>query len=250
MLKNIKEGIWEDVQNVFKKDPAARNIFEVIFFYPGLHAIWMHRAAHFLWNHRFYFLARFISHLGRFLTGIEIHPGARIGRRFFIDHGAGVVIGETTDIGDDVLLYQGVVLGGVSLKKEKRHPTIGNHVLVGAGTIVLGPIHIGDGTRIGAASLVVKDVPANAIAVGVPARIGMGFSARELTELGHNKLPDPIADAFKFLGKQIDSMEERLEAVEQLEGIKVDLDKYVEQKKREILDVFSQTYEFDGGAGI
>ncbi|MHB8091566.1 MAG: serine O-acetyltransferase [Syntrophales bacterium] len=250
MLKNIKEGIWEDVQNVFKKDPAARNIFEVIFFYPGLHAIWMHRVAHFLWNHRFYFLARFISHLGRFLTGIEIHPGARIGRRFFIDHGAGVVIGETADIGDDVLLYQGVVLGGVSLNKEKRHPTIGNHVLVGAGTIVLGPIHIGDGTRIGAASLVVKDVPANAIAVGVPARIGMGFSARELTELGHNKLPDPIADAFKFLGKQIDSMEERLEAVEQLEGIKVDLDKYVEQKKREILDVFSQTYEFDGGAGI
>ncbi|MBW6486115.1 MAG: serine O-acetyltransferase [Syntrophobacterales bacterium] len=250
MLKNIKEGIWEDVQNVFKKDPAARNIFEVIFFYPGLHAIWMHRAAHFFWNHRFYFLARFISHLGRFATGIEIHPGARIGRRFFIDHGAGVVIGETTDIGDDVLLYQGVVLGGVSLKKEKRHPTIGNRVLVGAGTIVLGPIHIGDGTRIGAASLVVKDVPANAIAVGVPARIGMGFSARELTELGHNKLPDPIADAFKFLGKQIDSMEERLEAVEQLEGIKVDLDKYVEQKKREILDVFSQTYEFDGGAGI
>jgi len=250
MLKKIKEVFWEDVQNVFKKDPAARNIFEVIFFYPGLHAIWMHRVAHVLWKRRFYFLARFLSHLGRFFTGIEIHPGARIGRRFFIDHGAGVVIGETTDIGDDVLLYQGVVLGGVSLKKEKRHPTIGNHVLVGAGTIVLGPIHIGAGTRIGAASLVVKDVPANAIAVGVPARIGMGFSARELAELGHNKLPDPIADAFKFLGKQIDAMEERLEAVEQREGIKVDLDKYVEQKKREILDVFSQTYEFEGGAGI
>jgi len=250
MLKKIKEVFWEDVQNVFKKDPAARNIFEVIFFYPGLHAIWLHRVAHVLWKRRFYFLARFLSHLGRFFTGIEIHPGARIGRRFFIDHGAGVVIGETTDIGDDVLLYQGVVLGGVSLKKEKRHPTIGNHVLVGAGTIVLGPIHIGAGTRIGAASLVVKDVPANAIAVGVPARIGMGFSARELAELGHNKLPDPIADAFKFLGKQIDAMEERLEAVEQREGIKVDLDKYVEQKKREILDVFSQTYEFEGGAGI
>lgn len=250
MLKKIVAGVREDIQTVFRKDPAARNIFEILFFYPGLHAVWMHRVAHALWKRGFFFLGRFMSHAARFLTGIEIHPGAKIGRRFFIDHGAGVVIGETTEIGDDVLLYQGVVLGGVSLKKEKRHPTIGNNVLVGAGTIVLGPIHIGDGTRIGAASLVVKDVPANAIAVGVPARIGMGFSAKELNELGHNKLPDPIADAFKFLGRQIDAMEERLEAVEQLQGIKVELDKYVEQKKREILDVFSQTYEFEDGAGI
>ncbi len=250
MLKKIAERIREDVQTVFKKDPAARTLFEVLFFYPGLHAVWMYRIAHSLWVHGFRFLGRFMSHAARFLTGIEIHPGAKIGRRFFIDHGSGVVIGETTEIGDDVLLYQGVVLGGVSLKKEKRHPTIGNNVLVGAGTIVLGPIHIGDGTRIGAASLVVKDVPPNAIAVGVPARLGMGFSAQELNELWHNKLPDPIADAFKFLGKQIDAMEERLEAVEQLQGIKVELDKYVEQKKREILDVFSQAYEFEEGAGI
>ncbi|HLA05107.1 MAG TPA: serine O-acetyltransferase EpsC, partial [Syntrophales bacterium] len=128
-MKNFISTLREDIQTVFRKDPAARGIFEVILCYPGLHALWMHRMANFLWRHGLYLPARIVSHLGRFLTGIEIHPGARIGRRFFIDHGAGVVIGETTEIGEDVLLYQGVVLGGVSLKKEKRHPTIGNNVM-------------------------------------------------------------------------------------------------------------------------
>ena len=247
---NIISVLKEDIRTVFSKDPAARGVFEIIFCYPGLHALWMHRIAHFLWRHDWYLPARLLSHLGRFLTGIEIHPGAKIGRRFFIDHGSGVVIGETTEIGDDVLLYQGVVLGGVSLKKEKRHPTLGNNVMIGAGTIVLGPISIGDGARIGAASLVVKNVPAHSVAVGVPARVGVGFSAKEIQDFGHNKLPDPIADAFKFLGRQIENVEERLGAVEQLQGIKVDIDRYVEEKKREIKEIFSITEEFESGAGI
>jgi serine O-acetyltransferase len=161
-----------------------------------------------------------------------------------------LVVGETTEIGDDVLLYQGVVLGGVSLKKEKRHPTIGNNVMIGAGTIILGPITIGDGAKVGAASLVVRNVPANSVAVGVPARVGVGYSAKELTDFGLNRLPDPIADAFKFISKQIDTIEERLGDVEQMQGIKVEIDRYVEDKKREIKAIFSLTEEFDTGAGI
>jgi serine O-acetyltransferase len=249
-MKSFMASLKEDIETIFRKDPAARSIWEVIFCYPGLHALWLYRIAHFFWRHSLYFLARLISHFGRFLTGIEIHPGARIGRRFFIDHGAGVVIGETTEIGDDVLLYQGVVLGGVSLKKEKRHPTLGNNVMVGAGTIVLGPITIGDGAKIGAASLVIKNVPPNSIAVGVPARIGVGYSAKDIQDFGHNKLPDPIADAFKFIGRQIDTIEERLMAMEQMQGVKVEIDRYVEEKKREIKEIFSITEEFDTGAGI
>src|SRR3990167_4989117 len=240
----------EYIKTVFEKDPAARSLAEVLLCYPGLHAVWLYRPAHRLWQMGLYFPARLISHLARFLTGIEIHPGARIGRRFFIDHGAGVVIGETTEIGDDVLLYQGVVLGGVSLKKEKRHPTIGNNVMVGAGTIVLGPISIGNGAKIGAASLVVRDVPPNSVAVGVPARIGVGYSAKDISEFGHNRLPDPIADAFKFLGRQIDSVEERLGAVEQMQGIRVEIDRYVDEKKQEMKEIFSITEEFEKGAGI
>jgi len=249
-MKNFISTLREDIQTIFRKDPAARGFFEVILCYPGLHALWTYRMANFLWRHGLYLPARIISHLGRFLTGIEIHPGARIGRRFFIDHGAGVVIGETTEIGDDVLLYQGVVLGGVSLKKEKRHPTIGNNVMIGAGTIVLGPISIGNGAKIGAASLVVRDVPPNSVAVGVPARIGVGYSAKDISEFGHNRLPDPIADAFKFLGRQIDSVEERLGAVEQMQGIRVEIDRYVDEKKQELKEIFSITEEFERGAGI
>lgn len=249
-MKKFAATIKEDIETVFRKDPAARGIWEVICCYPGLHAIWMHRIANLLWRRGFYFLARITSHFSRFFTGIEIHPGARIGRRFFIDHGAGVVIGETADIGDDVLLYQGVVLGGVSLKKEKRHPTIGNNVLVGTGTIVLGPITIGNGAKIGAASLVIRDVPANAIAVGVPARVGFGFSTKDIQDLGHNKLPDPIADAFKIVERQIDNIEARLSEVEQMQGIKVEIDRYIEEKKREIKEIFSITEEFESGAGI
>jgi len=249
-VSNFFSTVHEDIKTVFEKDPAARGLLEVILCYPGLHALWMYRVANFLWRHGLYLPARIISHLGRFLTGIEIHPGAKIGRRLFIDHGSGVVVGETTEIGDDVLLYQGVVLGGVSLKKEKRHPTIGNNVMIGAGTIILGPIFIGNGAKVGAASLVVKDVPANSVAVGVPARVGVGYSAKELSDFAHNRLPDPIADAFKFIGKQIETIEERLRDVEQMQGIKVEIDRYVEDKKREIKAIFSSTEEFETGAGI
>lgn len=246
MLKRMKE----DIRTVFKKDPAARSTLEVITSYPGLHAVWMHRAAHWLWVRKWLLTARFLSNINRFLTNIEIHPGARIGRRFFIDHGAGVVIGETTEIGNDVLIYQGVVLGGVSLAKEKRHPTLGNNVLIGAGTIVLGPIHIGDDARIGAASLVIHDVPANAVAVGVPARVGMGFTGRELQELEHNKLPDPIAEAFRFLGRQIETLQDRIRKLEGQQGVRVEIDQYVEEKKREIMRMFAENGEFTTGAGI
>lgn len=246
----IYEMMKEDIQTVFRKDPAARSILEVLICYPGLHAVWMHRIAHYFWVHGWLFCARFLSHMNRFLTGIEIHPGAKIGRRFFIDHGSGVVIGETSEIGDDVHLYQGVVLGGVTLQKKKRHPTVGNHVMIGAGTIVLGPIVIGNGARIGAASLVIHDVPAEAIAVGVPARLGLGFSGKEIQELTDNKLPDPIAEAFKFLGKQIETLEKRMAEIEQHQGIKVELDQYVEEKKREIMRAFSSEEDFSVGAGI
>jgi len=244
------ETIREDIQTIFKKDPAARGMLEVLTCYPGLHAIWMHRFAHFLWRRQWLFFARLLSHISRFLTGIEIHPGATIGRSFFIDHGSGVVIGETAEIGDDVLIYQGVILGGVTLQKKKRHPTVGNHVMIGAGTIVLGPIVIGDGARIGAASLVIHDVPDGAIAVGVPARLGLGFSGKEIQEMTDNKLPDPIAEAFKFLGRQIDTLEKRMAEIEKREGVMVELDQYVEERKQKITRMFSPEEEFSVGAGI
>ncbi len=215
MFKRIRE----DIQSVFAKDPAARGILEVLLCYPGLHAIWLHRIAHFFWQKRLLFIGRFISHISRWLTGIEIHPGAKVGRRFFIDHGMGVVIGETTEIGDDVLMYQGVVLGGTSLEKKKRHPTLGNDVVVGAGAIVLGAITIGAGAKIGAGSVIIRDVPAGATAVGVPGRIGKGFSAREIQALEHSKLPDPIADAIKFLARQQEKIEERVNKLEALASI-------------------------------
>jgi len=242
--------IKEDIETVFKKDPAARSVIEVLTCYPGLHAVWMHRIAYFLWQWKLRLCARLISHISRFLTGIEIHPGARIGRRFFIDHGSGVVIGETSEIGDDVHLYQGVVLGGVTLQKRKRHPTVGNHVMIGAGTIVLGPIVIGDEARIGAASLVIHDVPAEAIAVGVPARLGLGFSGKEIQEMTDNKLPDPVAEALRFLGRQIETLEKRMAEMEQHQGIKVELDRYVEEKKQEITSMFWSEEDFSVGAGI
>jgi len=166
-----------------------------------------------------YTVARIISHISRLVTGIEIHPGAKIGRRFFIDHGMGVVIGETTEIGDNVLMYQGVVLGGTSLEKKKRHPTLENNVVIGAGAIVLGAINIGDNARIGAGSVVVADVPPNATVVGVPGRIGMGFSAKEIQALEHGKLPDPVADAIRFVMEEQEKLKKRIKKLEKFEKI-------------------------------
>jgi serine O-acetyltransferase len=204
--------IREDIQAVFAKDPAARSVWEVLTCYPGLHAIWCYRVAHRLWGWRLRWLARFTSHWARFLTGIEIHPGAAIGRRFFIDHGMGVVIGETAEIGNDVLMYKGVVLGGTSLNKGKRHPTIGQGVILGSDAIVLGPITIGDCARIGSGAVVVKSVPADSTAVGVPARVVRGphIDASPREQLQHNMLPDPIAEHYQQLERRIRLLEDRL----------------------------------------
>ncbi len=202
------ERMGEDIEAVFAKDPAAKTIWEVIFCYPGLHALWLHRVAHSLWKHKLLFLGRLVSHLNRWLTGIEIHPGARIGRRFFIDHGMGVVIGETTEISDDVLMYQGVVLGGTTLQKTKRHPTIGNNVVIGAGSVVLGPITVGDNARIGAGSVVIRPVPAGTTVVGVPARIAGRWKSG--VDLNHGNLPDPALRAIsESLGRE-SRLEERV----------------------------------------
>ena len=231
----------EDIQTVFAKDPAARSTLEVIFCYPGLHALWFHRVAHFLWGHRLRFLARFLSHISRFLTGIEIHPGARIGRRFFIDHGAGVVIGETAEIGDNVLMYQGVVLGGTTLKKEKRHPTIGNNVVIGTGAVALGPIAVGDGARIGSGSVVVNPVPAGRTVVGIPGRI-VEDGHRPLLDLEHGRLPDPIADVIRFVLSEQDRLEERLRRLESSTGIVVP-----EDELREIRTEIVRQFSYGGG---
>ncbi len=208
--------IREDIATVFAKDPAARTVWEVLFCYPGLHAIWLHRIAHALWKRRLHFIARLVSHINRWLTGVEIHPGAKIGRRCFIDHGMGVVIGETTEIMDDVLLYQGVVLGGTSSEKTKRHPTIGNHVVIGAGAIVLGPIHIGDRARIGAGSVVVKSVPPGMTVVGVPGRLAEPErEAAPKPELAHGDLPDPALRTLAEVLARQSQLEERVRELEQ-----------------------------------
>ena len=208
----------EDIRTVFARDPAARSTLEVIFCYPGLHALWFHRFAHFLWRYKLRFLARLVAHVSRFLTGIEIHPGARIGRRFFIDHGTGVVIGETAEIGDDVLLYQGVVLGGTTLKKGKRHPTVGNNVVVGCGAVVLGAIMIGDGARIGSGSVVVKPVPPAVTVVGIPARM-VDDKHVPIMDLEHGDLPDPVAEAIRLVFRKQDRLLQRLSLVERYAGI-------------------------------
>ena len=207
--------IAEDIRTVFDEDPAARNLLEILFCYPGLQALWLHRIAHFFWNHRMRFLGRIISHISRFLTDVEIHPGAEIGRRFFIDHGSGVVIGETTEIGNDVLLYQGVTLGGTGKEKGKRHPTIGNKVVIGADAIVLGAIEIGEGARIGAGSVVVKDVPPGAVVVGIPGRAVEMPKVRPRIDLEHGRLPDPVAEAVNILLEKQEKLEKRIKRLEE-----------------------------------
>jgi serine O-acetyltransferase len=207
-------GIREDIRTVFAKDPAARSVLEVITCYPGLHAIWLHRVSHFLWRHKFFFLARFTSHISRFLTGVEIHPGAKIGKRFFIDHGMGVVIGETAEVGDDVLMYMGTVLGGTSLDKVKRHPTIEDRVVIGAGSIILGPINVGLGAKIGAGSVVVRPVPAGATVVGVPGRIAEPQCPAMETDLNYAELPDPMLRVVSRLLDRQNRLEERLRSIQ------------------------------------
>ncbi len=212
MLSRMKE----DIEVVFERDPAARSSLEVILAYPGVHAIWWHRLAHWLWERNLKLVARLVSEWTRFTTGIEIHPGATIGRRLFIDHGTGVVIGETAEIGDDCLVYQGVTLGGTSLKKEKRHPTLEDHVMVSAGAAVIGPVRIGRGSRIGAGAVVVSSAPAYSTIVGIPGKVIEGESARQdVMGLEHAKLPDPVARALSQLVEQLNRVSVRMAEVEE-----------------------------------
>lgn len=203
-------SIIDDIKVVFDRDPAAKNLFEVIFMYPGLHAIINHRIAHFLWKLKIPVLPRMISAFSRFLTGIEIHPGARIGQRFFIDHGMGVVIGETTIIGDNVLIYQGVTLGGTGKEKGKRHPTLGDDIVVGTGAKILGNITIGNNVKIGAGSVVIINVPDNSTAVGVPARIVRKGETHPEDSLQHGMLPDIEAIEVQKLCKKVGDLEKLL----------------------------------------
>lgn len=201
--------MFEDIKAVFDRDPAAKNIFEVVF-YQGVWAIYLHRAAHFIYGLKVPVIPRLISQISRFLTGIEIHPGARIGKGFFIDHGAGVVIGETVVIGDNVTLYQGVTLGGTGKEKGKRHPTIGNNVIIGAEAIVLGNITIGDNSRVGAGALVTRSVCPNCTVVGNPARVVVRDGVK-INPLEHGDLPDPV-------GKMIDDLQSRIAELEKKVG--------------------------------
>lgn len=207
MFKLLKE----DIDVIFEQDPAARNYLEVILTYSGLHAIWNHRIAHAFYKKKFYFIARCISQISRFFTGIEIHPGARIGRRFFIDHGMGVVIGETCEIGDDVTVFQGVTLGGTGKEKGKRHPTIQDNVLIATGAKVLGSITIGENSKIGAGSVVLREVPSNSTVVGIPGRVVIQDGIKIKRDLNHSDLPDPISDRFKELEDEVKRLKAELE---------------------------------------
>lgn len=206
MLRTLKS----DIQTVMDNDPAARNALEVMLTYAGLHAIWAHRVAHRIFKRRWYTLARIISQTSRFFTGIEIHPGAVIGERLFIDHGMGVVIGETCQIGDDVILYQGVTLGGTGKEKGKRHPTIGNNVVISSGAKVLGSFTVGDNAMIGANAVVLREVPPNSTVVGIPGRIVKQDGVR-LNKLDHANVPDPVIDMFRKQQEQIEELQRQLE---------------------------------------
>jgi serine O-acetyltransferase len=210
-------SLREDIASVFARDPAARSTWEVLSCYPGLHALYMHKLARWFWNHRLRWFGRFLSHLGRWLTGIEIHPGATIGRRVFIDHGMGVVIGETAEIGDDTTLYHGVTLGGTTWKKGKRHPTLGKGVVVGAGAKILGPINVGDGAKVGSNAVVVKDVPPGATVVGVPGRIVEDGEAQQAARFAAyavmSNQDDPYAKAIQELAEHSHELEQALAAL-------------------------------------
>ena len=210
----VFDRIREDIGTIRAKDPAARTTMEILFCYPGLHSLWLHRRASWLWRHRMKFAARLLSHVNRFFTGIEIHPGATMGRRIFIDHGMGVVIGETAEVGNDVLIYMGVVLGGTALENVKRHPTISDEVVIGSGAIVLGPVNVGRGAKVGAGAVVVRSVPPGVTVVGVPGRIA-GPECGPTTEAEAEAMPDPMLRVVSRLLDRQNTLENRLRTVEQ-----------------------------------
>ena len=241
------ERIKEDIDAAFQNDPAARSKLEVILCYPGVHALWLHRISHYLRKRGWNLLARLISHANRFLTGIEIHPAAEIGRGVFIDHGMGVVIGETAVIGDGCLIYKGVVLGGTTTEKTKRHPTLGKKIIVGSNACILGNITIGDYVRIGSGSVVVKDVPPHATVVGVPGRIIEQKKKEHDVMLDHGQLPDPIAEALKIVLKENRKLKQRIKKLEDNLNLSSEEDDYVSEAESEIMTVFMKNYKDGDG---
>ena len=218
MLKQIRE----DIHAVFDRDPAAKNTIEVVLCYPGLHAIWAHRISHYLYERQYFVLARLVSHVARFLTGIEIHPGATIGKGFFIDHGMGTVIGETTEIGRNVTVYQGVTLGGTGKEKGKRHPTIGDNVVVATGAKILGSFTVGNNSKIGAGSVVLSEVPPHSTVVGIPGRVVYRFGKKvdacedivDPDNLAHNNLPDPVEEMLRCLQQHLNRLDDKVNRIE------------------------------------
>lgn len=241
------ERIKEDIDAAFQNDPAARSKLEVILCYPGVHALWLHRISHYLRKRGWNLLARLISHANRFLTGIEIHPAAEIGRGVFIDHGMGVVIGETAVIGDGCLIYKGVVLGGTTTEKTKRHPTLGKKIIVGSNACILGNITIGDYVRIGSGSVVVKDVPPHATVVGVPGRIIEQKKKEHDVMLDHGQLPDPIAEVLKIILKENRKLKQRIKNLEDNLNLSIKEENYVSEAESEVMTVFMKNYKDGDG---
>lgn len=222
-----------EIQVIFERDPAARSVLEILFCYPGFRAIINHRIAHYFYKKKLFFLARLVSHWSRHRTGIEIHPGATIGKGFFIDHGSGIVIGETAEVGDNVTLYQGVTLGGTGKERGKRHPTIGNNVTISAGAKILGSFKVGDNVKIGAGSVVLKSIPSNCTVVGVPGRIVVRDGNRITggADLEHHLLPDPISDALVSMQERIEELEKKIKHYEMEAGLSAGI-QYPKRKKR------------------
>jgi serine O-acetyltransferase len=251
----VFQKIREDIQSVLDRDPAATTTLSVLVNYPGLHAVWAHRVNHWLWRRNFRLLARFLSQLSRHFTGIEIHPGATIGRRLFIDHGMGVVVGETAIIGDDVTLYHSVTLGGTSLQKKKRHPTLGNNVTIGNTSSVLGDIVVGDNSRVGAGSVVLRDVPPNSTVVGVPAHI-VYRDGKRIVISDPREIKDPLSDALIALSKDVGELRARLNNLEARPEIAAATDSNVvalakeDKERRDYRSEFDKTNFADYGAGI
>jgi serine O-acetyltransferase len=251
----VFEKIREDIQSVLDRDPAATTTLSVLVNYPGLHAVWAHRVNHWLWQRDFRLLARFLSQLSRHFTGIEIHPGATIGRRLFIDHGMGVVVGETAIIGDDVTLYHSVTLGGTSLQKKKRHPTLGNGVTIGNTSSVLGDIVVGDNSRVGAGSVVLRDVPPNSTVVGVPAHI-VYRDGKRIVISDPREIKDPLSDALIALSKDVSELRSRLDKLSDTVTERIPADSTVaalakeDSERREYRSEFDKTNFADFGAGI
>lgn len=238
----------EDIDVAFQNDPAARSKFEVLLCYPGIHALWLHRISHSLWTGGWIILSRFISHINRFLTGVEIHPAAQIGRGVFIDHGMGIVIGETAVIGDGCLLYKGVVLGGTTIEKVKRHPNLGKKVVVGSNACILGNITIGDYARIGSGSVVTKDVPPHATVVGVPGRIIKQRKKEEQEAmLDHGQLPDPIAEAIMMVLKENSKLKLRIKNLENALHLSGETNDADSESEPEFMTVFMKNYKDGDG---